>query len=263
MSDTPVTCVVHRPPSRIAVIVPAHDEERLIGACLDAIERAVSCVSTCDVARVLEARVYVVCDACSDRTSELVLARGHRVIEVDARNVGIARAAGAEAALAAGADWLAFTDADTRVSDRWLVAQMALASDVVCGTIGVDDWGPYGATIAEDLRRQFDETYRDVDGHAHIHGANLGISAQAYRRVGGFAHLDSHEDVAIVEALKASGARIAWSAQPRVVTSARADYRAPAGFGAAVAAVAERLGAEQQGRAADMAGRGAAIRPGS
>ncbi|HUD32119.1 MAG TPA: glycosyltransferase family 2 protein, partial [Variovorax sp.] len=70
-----------------------------------------------------------------------------------------------------------------------------------------------------------------------IHGANLGVSAEAYERVGGFRPLACSEDVALVEALQASGARIAWSAAPRVTTSARADARARGGFGDTLLAV--------------------------
>ena len=99
---------------------------------------------------------------------------------------------------------------------RWsarsgLVAQLALDCDVVCGTIVA--WTT-GASTASRLRGHFARTYHDVDGHRHIHGANLGMSADAYRRVGGFERLENSEDVAIVGALESVGARIAWSAAP-------------------------------------------------
>ena len=55
--------------------------------------------------------------------------------------------------------------------------------------------------------------------------------------VGGFAPLASSEDVALVQALEDVGASIAWSAAPRVVTSARRQFRAPGGFGATLARV--------------------------
>lgn len=82
------------------------------------------------------------------------------------------------------------------------------------------------------MREHYASTYNDVEGHRHIHGANLGVSAEAYRRAGGFQPLKSSEDVALVNGLLSSGAAIAWSATPRVVTSARRDFRAPDGFGA-------------------------------
>lgn len=207
----------------LGVIVPAHDEEDHIGACLASIRVAARCPRL-NGEPVL---IVVALDACSDRTGRIARRSGAEVVSVAARNVGIARARGARHALDAGARWLAFTDADSLVGPEWLAAQLALRSDAVCGTIEVRDWGEYG----ERLREQHARTYTDADGHRHIHGANLGVAAQAYRRVGGFQPLVSSEDVALVEALRVKGASIAWSAAPRVVTSARRRYRAPGGFG--------------------------------
>ena len=227
----------------IGVVVPAHNEEDLIANCLVAIAAAARAP---DVA-CRAVHVVVVCDACTDRTAEIVESLGHVALACDARNVGLARAIGAEAVLARGAEWLAFTDADTTVCSGWLSSQVALQCDVVCGTIGVEDWDVYG----DAMRLHFERTYHDRDGHRHIHGANLGISAEAYRAVGGFASLPNSEDVAIVAALEASGAQIAWSAKPRVVTSARPVFRATAGFGATLAAVAAAAGKTPRLAAAD------------
>ena len=152
------------------------------------------------------------------------------IIVLASRNVGAARAAGAAQLLALGARWLAFSDADTRVSPGWLAAQLALDVDVVCGTVAVDDWSPH-RDDADALRRHFGRSYTDADGHRHIHGANLGVSASAYVRAGGFEPLACSEDVALVAALERCGARFAWSSAPRVVTSARQNARASGGFG--------------------------------
>lgn len=65
---------------------------------------------------------------------------GHTTLICRERNVGAARALGARTALALGADWPAFTDADMVVCERWLESQLALGSDVVCRTVGVHDW---------------------------------------------------------------------------------------------------------------------------
>ena len=208
----------------IAVIVPAHDEQEHIGDCLSAVNLA----SRSKLLLNEPVALFVVTDACTDKTAAIARRMGATVIEVNERNVGKARAAGAECALAAGARWLAFTDADSLVGCDWLAAQLALACDAVCGTVAVNDWGDYG----ERMQRHYQLTYTDADGHRHIHGANLGVSAAAYQRAGGFQALASSEDVALVEALLGSGASVAWSAAPRVVTSSRKTFRAPAGFGA-------------------------------
>lgn len=213
----------------IGVVIPAHNEESLIGACLESIAAA----SQCPRLQGETVRVVVVCDYCSDDTRRVAHQWKAETLELDARNVGRARAAGAELALRAGARWLAFTDADTQVSPQWLSEQLALDVDAVCGTIGVARWSVYGPRMKEHFRL----TYTDRDGHRHVHGANLGVSAQAYRLAGGFGALASGEDVALVEALQRSGVRIAWSARPRVTTSARADFRAPGGFGATLSRI--------------------------
>ncbi len=217
----------------IAAIVPAHNEEDHIGACLASLIEA----ARCPALRGEAVALVVALDDCSDATGQIAQAMGAHTVAVKARNVGVARAAGSRHALARGARWLAFTDADSVVDAGWLSAQLAQRSEAVCGTIAVNDWGRYG----ERMRRHFEATYRDADGHRHVHGANLGVSASAYRRVGGFRPLASREDVALVHALQRCGASIAWSAAPRVSTSARAAFRAPGGFGATL----ERIEREQ------------------
>lgn len=208
----------------IGIVVPAHDEERHIGACLQSLQRASRCPQLGGEAVL----IVVALDSCRDRSAAVARRFGAHTVEVQARNVGIARAAGARRALDAGARWLAFTDADSRVAPDWIAAQLALNSDAVCGTVQVCDWCNHPPSV----RTAFEAHYRDADGHGHIHGANLGVSARAYSDVGGFAPLACSEDVALVHALQAWGARIAWSAAPRVVTSARRNYRAAGGFGA-------------------------------
>jgi glycosyltransferase involved in cell wall biosynthesis len=210
----------------IAVIVPAHNEAEHIGRCLTALAAAAQSEALCGEPVML----IVVPDDCSDDTARIAAAHGALTLTRYCRNVGAARAIGARAALRRGARWLAFTDADTEVDPHWLAAQLALGSEAVCGTVAVRDWGSYGPAV----RARFEAGYADVDGHRHVHGANLGVSAAAYRRAGGFRALPCHEDVALVGALESTGAAIAWSAAPRVYTSARRSFRAPQGFGAAL-----------------------------
>ena len=208
----------------IAVIIPAHNEEALIGACLRSLQAASRCPALLGEPVV----AVVVADSCNDGTAKVARSMGAACVSVRANNVGLARARGAELALKAGARWLAFTDADSVVAPDWLSMQVLLRADAVCGVVQVNDWTAH----SERTRRHFNAHYRPVDGHRHIHGANLGLSAQAYRRAGGFRHVVSSEDRALVEDLHTCGASIAWSAGPRVMTSARRSFRAPNGFGA-------------------------------
>jgi glycosyltransferase involved in cell wall biosynthesis len=214
----------------IGIAIPAHNEAALLGACLQA-----ACVAAADPALGGEAvRIVVVLDDCSDGSASVASRYPVDVLQLAVRNVGVARAAGAAALLAGGARWLAFTDADSRVAPDWLAAQLALNADAVCGPVSVDDWRAH----PPHARSAFYLSYLDADGHSHVHGANLGVSARAYCRVGGFPPLTCSEDVALVNLLAASGARIAWSAAPRVVTSGRRDARVRGGFGDTLAALA-------------------------
>ena len=215
----------------IAVVVPAHNEASCLAACIASLQKAAASVLLHGEA----VQIFVCADACTDQTEDIAVTWGASVVRLAARNVGSARALGAEVALQAGARWLAFTDADTVVSPTWLADQLSLGADAVCGTVLVDDWGGYSS----NTQAHYCANYSDADHHRHIHGANLGVSAQAYRRSGGFLPLVSSEDVALVDALQASGASIAWSAKPRVSTSARRDFRAPGGFGATLLRVDE------------------------
>ncbi len=207
----------------IGVVIPAHDEERVIAECLDHVASA----ARSPALNGETVQVVVVLDACTDHTGAIARRHGATVVSVEARNVGVARAAGAQVCLDLGCRWLAFTDADTQVAEGWLAHQMLLDSDAVCGTVAVRDWGDNDIAIRDHFTRR----YTDADGHRHIHGANLGVTAQAYQRAGGFPPIESSEDVALVRALERIGATIAWSALPRVWTSARKNFRAPGGFG--------------------------------
>jgi glycosyltransferase involved in cell wall biosynthesis len=234
----------------IGVVVPAHNEQ----ACLDATLAALKTAARHPSLRSEPVCIVVVLDACSDGSRAVVQrhagkrlapvrASGHCVsyLEIDARNVGLARATGANLMLARGARWLAFTDADTIVAPGWLAAQLSLGVDVVCGSVAVEDWSAHKEN-APRLRERFAQGYMDADGHRHIHGANLGVSAAAYQKAGGFSALPCHEDVALVAALASTGASFAWSAAPRVATSARTDARARGGFGDTLLAQLASLG---------------------
>jgi len=228
----------------VGVVVPVHDEAELLPVCLSALERALVG---------LEPRIrrhaVIVLDACTDRSREVVHRWTRRVpcaelVELDARNVGRARAAGARAALDRMADtplertWLATTDADSRVPATWLADQLRLAAagvEAIAGTIHVDDWSGHAPGLRERFAR-FYEPPGSGDHHDHVHGANLGVRGDAYVAAGGFAPVTTGEDHALWNAL-AARARVATRRLP-VVTSGRRAARAPAGFSGFLEALA-------------------------
>lgn len=188
-----------------AVVIPAQNAGATLPACLRAALTAALCAP-------IPVAIVVVLDATDDDSATLAGRYGPDVhfIRIDARNVGTARAVGFGYArpLFAGSDncWYATTDADSRVDPGWLVHQLELGADMVLGVAPV---------------------------------ADMGFSARAYWRVGGFHTLASGADADLTQRFEVAGYTIHRNTELSVITPARA--RAPHGF-------AEYLG--QLGRSA-------------
>ena len=221
---------------RVAVIVPAADEQDRIAACLAAIDdaRLRLLVSELPVARV---DVFVVLDGCRDDTPAIVArfatADHVHVITSAARRVGAARRLGALAAMATDTRterlWLANTDADSTVPPDWLIGMVRAANagaQVVLGTVLP------GAELSPLLRAAWLASHRLHEGHPHVHGANLGIRADTYLELGGWSgDLACDEDVDLANrAATVAEIGILRTATIPVLTSARTAGRAPQGF---------------------------------
>lgn len=212
----------------VGVVVPAHDEQALLPACLASLRQAARHPALRHVA----VHLVTVLDACSDDSGE----HAPGALEVQARNVGVARAAGftevlrREAGRPPGQLWLATTDADSTVPLDWLATQLDLARggvEVVAGTVRVQDWTEQPATA----RRRFAATYGSPGaGHLHVHGANLGLSAAAYLDAGGVPPLALAEDQALVDTLRSRARRLVSTDRIPVITSGRRESRTVGGF---------------------------------
>jgi glycosyltransferase involved in cell wall biosynthesis len=222
----------------VGVVIPAHDEEDLLPSCLAAVGLAVAPLAAIPV------HVVVVADACTDQTARLARAGGAAVLDIQARSVGAARAAGVEEVLRRtgpldpASVWLATTDADTLVPPCWLTRQLRYAEggwDAVVGTITVTDWRQFPAGLPPLFARHYDTA---GPTHPHVHGANLGFSAAAYLAAGGFGPTRTAEDHALVSALAIAGRQVLRTTTVSVVTSARRRARAPHGFSHLLAALA-------------------------
>jgi glycosyltransferase involved in cell wall biosynthesis len=112
------------PSPKFSIIIPARDEERWIGRCLESIQIAAAKYSG-------QIEVIVVLNRCSDRTEEISRAFGARIVREDAKNLARIRNAGAR--LAVG-EVLVTIDADSRMSRNALVAiDRALSSGTTVG----------------------------------------------------------------------------------------------------------------------------------
>ncbi len=229
----------------IAVLIPARNEEALLPRCLRSVERA-----RARLPLGITSDLIVVADCCHDRTqilAEALIGTAGIVAATAAGSVGHARALAAQLALRRSAVlprscWLANTDADCEVPEDWLLSQLQLAEcgyAAVAGIVDVEDFSEHEAVVAERFRRTY---LIDADGtHPHVHGANLGIRADAYAHAGGWSDLLTAEDHDLWQRLQRAGAAHLSTAALRVVTSGRRQGRAPSGFADALAAHNESL----------------------
>lgn len=107
----------------LSFIIPAHDEELLLGATLGSLHAAAVLIGA-------SYEVVVVDDASTDSTASIAAANGARVISVNHRKIGAARNAGAQHATGA---LLIFVDADTIVTEAILRSVVRAVRD---GAIG-------------------------------------------------------------------------------------------------------------------------------
>lgn len=228
------------------VVIPAHDEEEYLLGCLHAVERSKASLHASHPE--ITVHVIVVLDACTDRTAQLANGfsaehPGYSVLRVPFGNVGRSRAFGVAQGLAQlpascspAATWIACTDADTRVPEQWLeefAAAYRAGADAVTGTVEPDR-----TELPAQLYRRWRQRYLLAPHHPHIHGANLGIYAEAYLRVGGFKALAAHEDVDLVDRTRHAGYRVEATDRLHALTSGRLEGRLSSGFADYLSALA-------------------------
>jgi glycosyltransferase involved in cell wall biosynthesis len=227
-------------PWHVSVLIPARDEEELLPRCLNSVRAARSLLAgstTVDVVVAVDSSN----DGSRQIAEQMVYGCGV-VICTRAGIVGRARALAAEVALRRydgprNRCWLANTDADTCVPASWLKDQISLAVEgleAIAGTVDVDHFREHGSLVQKRFRNSY---VTGPDGsHPHVHGANLGVRADAYLRAGGWRNLPTAEDHDLWNRLAKSGARRASVAGIRVLTSGRRVGRAPHGFAEALSA---------------------------
>lgn len=91
----------------ISFIIPAHNEEALIGATVESIAACAKSVGR-------EHEIIVSCDACTDRTGEIARQKGARTVECNNRQIAGTRNCGARTAKG---DIFIFIDADTMLTE--------------------------------------------------------------------------------------------------------------------------------------------------
>lgn len=225
--------------------MPVRDEAAELPRLFDALERL-------DPVAERQVAVCLLLDACTDG-SEIVAAdyrarSRHRVVIDHAHGASVNAGRARHRAMALGlrevgdADALLLTtDADSQPVPAWLHAMTAAltAADVVAGRIVRRGERPcplqdrldryYDALFA--LRRRLDPVpWEAAATHHHGGGANLGIRADAYRALGGFAPQPSGEDARLLDDASRAGLRVRRDTASLVHTSDRRQGRATAGL---------------------------------
>ena len=222
----------------LAVVIPARNEAASLDRCLAAV--AVAMAHLRDAEPAVESRLIVVLDRCTDGSAAVVAAHpGVTAVSTTVGMVGAARRLGADIALSAVAEpataWIACTDADSAPSPDWLRRQLELAAagaEMVLGTVV-----PSRDDLTEAIFDEWSQRHQSDEGHSCVHGANLGIRGDLYRRVGGFARVAEHEDVLLATAARRAGGRVVSTASCPVTTSGRPRGRTPGGFAGYLAAL--------------------------
>lgn len=214
-------------PSKIGIVIPAHNEEQFIERCLNAVTKAIAGSS-------VEVLTVVVLDSCTDNSLEIVQVFDVNYLTVDAHRVGVARRVGVDYLINKGCDWICSTDADSMVTVNWLEQQLTLIdthkADMICGGVHAI----YDEPLHEKTQTHYNESITHSVSRKRIYGANLSFSTKAYLSVGGFDNASFNEDVTLVNKFKKARRRVMWSDKVMVHTSFRKDSRTPVGLGASI-----------------------------
>jgi glycosyltransferase involved in cell wall biosynthesis len=218
----------------VLVVIPARNEDERIDRCLRSVLlAAMEARRRCAV----DTWVVVAADSCTDDTVHIasgLLADSGEVIVGEWGEVGSARRAGVAAGLARRAcerTWIANTDADCEVPERWLTDQLAHAArgaDAVLGIVSVDNFDDHPPHVAEQFAHRY--ALRSDGSHDHVHGANFGVRADRYLSVGGWPRVGVSEDHGLAGELASDGAVIVRTIDVAVATSGRRAGRARGGF---------------------------------
>ena len=241
-------------PWSVSIVVPARNEEQLIGRCIASVLQTLA-TST----RQLHAsRLVIVADRCHDDTVGAAhraatitpnLFHEHRnvMVTTTACGVGHARGIGTKYAMATlpgispSRVWIANTDADSEVPETWIEDQLRWADagyHGVAGTVEVDSFADFPRGIESRFHRRYTALLpTGDDDHGHVHAANMGVRLDAYLAAGGWAPLLRSEDRDLWTRLSATGHRTRSPAALRVLTSGRKQNRIVDGFAASLVAL--------------------------
>jgi len=201
---------------KISIVIPAFNEERLLGESLAQIKAAAGAFA----ARGWPVELIVCDNNSTDRTAEIARAAGATVVFEPVNQIARARNSGAAAATG---DWLIFVDADSHPRAELFadVAEQILSGRCLAGgaTIRLDEHH----LVAELITWAWNRASRILKLLA---GSFIFCDAAAFRKIGGFSHeLFVAEELELSKRLKIlareTGKRIVILHRHPLLTSAR------------------------------------------
>lgn len=197
-----------------SLIIPAYNEEKLLGFCLDSLKTA-----TAEIASQTE--IIVVDNASTDNTAEIARKKGAKVVFEEHRQIARARNAGAKAALGR---YLFFIDADTTISSNLFnEARKKLESGKIIGGGARVEFSHQPRGLALFLLKFWTMISKTLKLAA---GCFIFCHADAFKEVGGFdTRLYASEELNLSAKLKNLGRkkkmRFVILDMPGIISSAR------------------------------------------
>src|SRR5579871_5737036 len=183
---------------RFSIVIPANNEEQMIGRCLDHLSRM-------DFPRD-DFEIIVADNGSNDKTVEIARSWSDRLTlsVVEKPGVPISAVRNAGAASARGG-LIAFLDADCLAPSHWLTTAEAVLQDPNSGVVGAHVRIPPDSTWIP--RCWFDDEHANVRGDAsYIPSGNLLLSKAAFDRICGFDEsLETNEDFEICQRARKFG----------------------------------------------------------
>lgn len=175
----------------VSIIIPAHNEEKYVARCISSVKKAAARVK-CGV------EVIVVCNRCTDRTADIAVRNGARVVYDEGRCIAKVRNTGIKAA---HGKVIITIDCDNRMT-----------KDTIREILGMLNRGEFiggGAPIRFE-RYSFPLLLNDIMCRVgfRLTGLYCGIfwaEKSSFDAVGGFADKKAGEDIATAKALRAYG----------------------------------------------------------
>jgi glycosyltransferase involved in cell wall biosynthesis len=178
---------------KVSVIIPAFNEERLLGESLRHVCAAMAGFERFD----METELIVCNNNSTDRTAEIAAAAGAKVVFEVINQIGRARNCGAAAATG---DWLVFVDADSHPSAGLFedVAREIQSGEVVAGGSTLRITGSTGAA------RRITALWNFISLKTKwVAGSFIFCEAKAFREIGGFNNdLFASEEIDLSKKLK-------------------------------------------------------------